>query len=277
MRNLTIHRAVSEPGWPGRQYCLLENEASFRTYGCSETAQRLGAEKKAEQSAAYWHHFTTHVTAYTRWAQNRKLFDGTFQDAEEAVDHLVKEALLKFRKVVWQARFDPGRGPPCKYIRRTIKNLWQDIVRRGRRPSEADCRQCLETTGFCRFSGGEPSLRAQKQQCRRLPAFDNFEVVSRTFAEAGLQEGQTSPFEVSRSSTTLSRPVEEQVLQGLMVEQILTMAKQILSPVSIQVLIETYWQKRSSKEIAALLGRTPANVDQIRWRALDRLRRAIKE
>jgi len=89
----------------------------------------------------------------------------------------------------------------------------------------------------------------------------------------GLQD--TWPPHSHRGAGADVRPVEELALSHVMTHVLDQVMCEVLNPDQQTVLVETFWHHKSSREIALLIDKTPNNIDQIRRRALQKLRRAL--
>jgi len=263
--------SATDPDWD--RYCLLR-EGGAETYRCVETAANLSASTEETRLQAFWRHYKTHIGPYTRWTVNRKLFDQTGQcpDPREASAELVKQVLFSFYQKVQERLYDPTRGPPCRYVKRAIKNKFQDFLRRGRHPTPEECAQCFQERGFChRFPLKQPG-EWERQRCLRLPPVERLDAASAGFALAGLQD-EWPP--AARGGSSVRRPVEDQALQDVLLDSIWSLIDKVLTPDQRTVLIETVLHHRTSREIALLIDTTPGNVDQLRHRGLQRLSKVL--
>lgn len=276
MANVSLEEAVSATDPTRDRYCLL-HDYGMDVYRCAETAANLGAVAEETRLQAYWLHYKTHVEPYTRWSANKRMFDPTVQypDPQEAAAELVVEVLLSFYHKVQERLYDAGRGPPCKYIKRAIRNRFQDILRRGRNPTAEECARCCEERGFCLLFRTEQPGERERQQCFRLPPIEEFDAASVVFAAAGLQDQWPPVLEGVRSVSSVRRPVEDQALQGALVQSAWRLISKVLTPDQRTVLAETFLRYKTSREIASMIRTTPGNVDQIRRRGLRRLNKAL--
>ena len=95
------------------------------------------------------------------------------------------------------------------------------------------------------------------------------------FAAAGLED-EWPPRGIGSAAASVQRPVEELVTKREQIAQVRGLLKgKTLTPDQRTVLEETFFNQRSSREIAEKMRTTPANVDQIRRRGLRRLRKAL--
>lgn len=272
MANMSIEKAVSATVSERDRYCLLRDEES-EDYRCAETATNLGATAAETRLQAYWLHYKTHIEPYARWAWNRKLFDPTVRYLAplEAAAELVGDVLLSFHRQVQDGQYDPKRGPPCKYIKRGVKNRFQDVLRRGHHPTPEECARCYEKGGFCPLFRPERPGEQERQRCFRLPPVTEFDPVSAMFAAAGLQD-QWPPLP---GASSVRRSVEDPALRGVLIDSIWDFIDETLTPNQRIVLRETYLNDKTSREIALeALDTTQGNVDQIRHRGIKRLKRA---
>lgn len=276
MAEMCREKAVSAPDHAARRYCLLRGRER-EAYRCSETAENLGAEEEDTRVQASWSHFKSHVEVYTIWAKNNRLFDPTaqFSDPGEAAAELVNKVLVKFHQKVMERRYDAKKGRPCAYIKRSIRNRYQDLLRRGRHPkppTPEECMECFQERGGCSAFGVERPWEGDYERCFRPYALERFDQASATFAVAGLQN-QWPP--QPRDGSSVSRPVEDRAIDGAMLAYICGLMSDRLSDDQRIVLVETFIHHRTSREIAVIIGTTPGNVNQLRSRGLRRLRRAL--
>lgn len=259
---VALSRAVST-ALPRPQYCLLsENEA--REYDCVQTARRLSAEDEDTRLQAYQLHFQTHVERYTDWARRKAFFDPTYKYPELSVEDIVVEILCRFGKRVWEGGYDAQGSQPCAYVKRAIKNEFQDCLRKGIHPTKEECSACYRERGRCKFSGQDPPSERERRKCFQVPRIDDFEEVCIRFAGAGLLDQQEWP---PRPAQELQRPVEELVV----LEDLI---RRELQPIEIQVLT-LYLKGKTGQEISRQVKRAVDNVYQIRHRAIKKLRRAL--
>jgi RNA polymerase sigma factor (sigma-70 family) len=277
MVKMTLERAVSTADPRRKRYCLLRGDET-EMYRCTEAAAKLGAKEKETRIPAYWLHFKTHIKPYTRWARNRRLFDPTAQysDPLDGAAELVEDVLLSFYRKIEENQYNPDRGPPCRYIKRSIKNKYQDLLRRGRHPTAEECMRCWEERGSCPVSETERPWDQDRQRCFRPFVVEDFGAVSATFAAVGLHD-QWPPTQLQDMQCTPAtlRPVEEQALDRAMIAYIWELMPRVLTLAQRTVLVETFLHHRTSREIARMIQTTPGNVDQIRHRGLRRLYRAL--
>jgi RNA polymerase sigma factor (sigma-70 family) len=276
MARMSIEQAVSAADPKRDRYCLLHDDGA-EIYRCAETAANLGATAEATRLQAYWLHYKTHIEPYTQWAGNRKLFDPTVQysDSREGAAELVEEVLLSFHRKVQERQYDVRRGPPCRYIKRAIKNRFQDVLRRGRNPTREECVRCYEKGGFCPVFEIERPREGERQRCFRLPPIERFDAVSAVFAAVGLQDQWPPAPQDAQGVSSIRRPVEDQALQGAFIHSIWGLINEVLTPDQRTVLAETFLHYRTSREIALMICTTPGNVDQIRHRGLQRLNKVL--
>lgn len=255
-----------------RLYCLLSDEER-QAYQCVETAEALGAIVEDERLRAYWHHFTSHIEAYGRWARRKNLFDPTidYLDIRERADNLVKSVLISFQRIIREGRFNPAKGLPCQYIKRSIKNRFQDILRRGRHPTPEECARCWREGGECRFSGRRPPGAEERQRCLRLPATDSLDLAEVAFALAGLQDTWPPESWYESDGARPRRPVETQALKEVVTEAIWDLIDEELTQDQREVLRKTILHGRSGQEIAEELSTSRSNVYQLKRRGIQRL------
>jgi len=276
MAEMTLRSAVSAPGSPDERYCLLDKDTRA-AYQCAETAAKLGAPEEDVRLAAFWHHFSTHVEKYAKWAARKGLCDPTMEWAGryEAAGELVRDVLLSFWRMVKGGRYDPTRGPPCRLIKQAIRNERRSRLRRGGHPTEKECLQCWEKAEECpAFRIARPWENARRR-CYRRPVVRELNPETALFNAAGLED-EWPPRGVAPAAASVQRPVEELVAKR---EQLIRVREliegQTLTPDQRTVLKETFFNQRTSREIAEEIQTTPANVDQIRHRGLRRLRKAL--
>jgi len=276
MAEMCLETAVPAPDYARKRYCLLRDD-EIEAYRCAETAANLGATEEGTRLRAYWLHFKTHVGPYTEWALKKRLFDPTvrYPDPREGATELVEKVLLSFHRRVQEDHYDVERGPPCKYLKRAIKNGFQDILRRGRHPTREECVKCWEERGACPVFGVQRPWEQERGRCSRLPSVEGFDRSSALFAAAGLQEQWPPVLQDVRGISVVRRPVEDQALKGAMIACIWALMPELLTPDQQTVIMETYLHYRTSREIALMIQTTPGNVDQIRHRGLGRLYRAL--
>ena len=272
MARMSIKAAVSAPDSGGNRYCLLpDNERT--AYRCAETAANLGAPVEETRVRAYWLHYMTHVESYTDWACGKRLFDPTahYPDPRDGAIELVEGALGRFCQIVLKGEYDVSRGVPCKYLKRAIKNEFQDIMRRGRHPSREECEQCWQERGMCPRLRDEQPGEQDYRRCYRLPSVEGLEQGSAMFAAAGLQERWPPLLEATEDAGGIQRPVEEQALNGVIIACVRALLPRLLTVGQRIVLEETFLRHKTSREIALMIKTTPGNVDQMRRRGLRRL------
>jgi len=276
MPAVSLKEAVSATDPKRDRYCLLHKDGT-EIYRCAETAANLGSTVEEKRLQAYWLHYKVHIQSYTRWAVRRKLFDPTIQYPSlwEATAELVEDVMLSFYHKVQERQYDAGRGLPCKYTKRAIKNRFQDILRRGRNPTQEECARCYEKGGICPVFGAESPGERERQHCFRLPSIEKMDAVSAVFAVAGLQDQWPPALEDVQGVSGIRRPVEDQALRRAMLHSIWSLVDELLTPDQRTVLEETFLRHRTSREIAGMIRTTPGNVDQIRHRGLQRLNRAL--
>jgi RNA polymerase sigma factor (sigma-70 family) len=276
MASMSLEEAVSATDPRRDRYCLLREDGTD-IYRCAETAANLGARAEETRLQAYWLHYKAHIQSYTRWAVGRKMFDPTLQypDPREATAELVEDVMLSFYQKVQEGQYDAGRGPPCKYIKRAIKNRFQDVLRRGRNPTQEECARCYEKGGICPVFEAESPGERERQRCFRLPSIEKIDAVSAVFAAAGLQDQWPPVLRDVQGVSGIRRPVEDQALQRAMLHSIWGLVDELLTPDQRKVLAETFLRHKTSREIAVMIRTTPGNVDQIRRRGLLRLNRVL--
>ena len=267
MATMCRQRAVSTPD-PGRErYCLLcggESEA----YRCVETAGDLGAEEEETRLRAYWWHYMTHVETYTQWAERRKYFDPTTRhpDRRDGAIELVEDVLLLFYRTIRENRYDIKKGPPCKYLKRAMRNRFQDLLRRGRHhPKPDECARCREEQGMCSFSGTEYPSERERKLCLRpslVEGLDGFDEMNDTFTAAGLHDQWPPTSRDVQGDFDSDRSREGEILDHVLIAQAQDLMPEVLTSDQQTVLVETYIHNKTSREIAERLQTTPGNVDQ---------------
>jgi RNA polymerase sigma factor (sigma-70 family) len=257
-------------------YCLLVDEER-EAYRCAETAEALGATAAGERLQAYWNHFKTHLEVYVQWAKNRYLFDPTvhFDDLQERGIDLVERVLIAFQTVVQERRYDSKKGPPCRYIKRSITNRFQDILRRGRHPTKEECARCWREGGECRFSGIAPPGAEERRRCLRPPAIDRLDVAEASFALAGLQD-EWPPIAGQMEAVAPHRPVEIQALEQILIETIWDLSEEELTQDKVHVLREAVLHGKSGHEIAEDLKTSRSNIYQLKRRGIQRLSQLLE-
>ena len=276
MANMSREKAVSATVPERDRYCLLRDKGS-EDYRCAETATNLGATAAETRLQAYWLHYKTHIEPYARWAENRGLFDPTvrYLAPRKAAAELVGDVLLSFYRQVQDGRYDPKRGPPCKYVKRGVRNRFQDVLRRGHHPTPEECARCYEEGGFCPLFRPERPGEQERQRCFRLPPVTELDAVGAVFAAAGLQDQWPPALRGAQGASSVRRPVEDPALRDVLIDSIWDFIDEALTPNQKTVLRETYLNDKTSREIALeKLDTTPGNVDQIRHRGIKRLKRA---
>jgi len=269
--------ALQEAASAAKKFCILRDEER-EAYPCAETAKALGARAAGERLRAYWRHFKTHVEAYVRWAVRQHLYDPTvhYTDPREGVIDLVEQALISFQPVVQEGRYDSEKGLPCKYIKRSIKNRFQDILRRGRHPTKEECERCWQERGGCRFSEIGPPGAEERQRCLLPPAVDRLEIDEALFATAGLHE-EWPPTPWSGGNGALPhRPVETQALEQILTGAIGELIMEKLTPDQRYVLIEFILRGRSGYEVAESLKTSRSNVYQLKRRGIKQLSQLLE-
>lgn len=259
------------------RFCLLGDEERA-AYQCAETAAALGATAVGERVKAYWHHFETHLNAYVQWAQKRHLFDPTlhFDDLQERAYGLVQWVLIKVQSVVEAGGYESEQGPPCKYIKRSIKNRFQDLLRRhGRYPSKEECERCWREGGECRFSGLGPPGAEERQRCLRPPAIDRLDVAETAFALAGLQD-DWPPDTHHAQAESPRRPVEVRALEQILIERVWDLSGSELTSDKNDVLRKTVLEGQSGQEVAVNLKTSRNNVYQLKRRGIKRLSQLLE-
>jgi RNA polymerase sigma factor (sigma-70 family) len=276
MVSMSLEKAVSATDPKKNRYCLLQEDGT-EIYRCAETAANLGATAEETRLQAFWLHYKTHVEPYTRWAAGKNMLDPTVQypDPREAAAELVEDVLLSFYRRVQGGQYDVGRGPPCKYVKRAIRNGFQDILRRGRNPTGEECARCYEKGGVCPVFGTEQPGERERRRCFRLPPVGEFDAVSAVFAAAGLQDQWPPALGDVQGVSSIRRPVEDQALQAVLIQSVWNLINELLTPDQRTVLAETFLHHKTSREIALMIHTTPGNVDQIRHRGLRRLNKVL--
>ncbi len=276
MAQMTLETAVSAPESTEIHPCLLPRE--FReTYRCAETAVNMNASEAELRSLAYWQHYRIHSEAYVRWTMRHHWGDPLLQPHApyDAASEVVVYVLNSFYQALALGQYDSRQGLPCVYIKRSIHNRYQDLLKRGHHPTADECERCWLANGsVCvAFRGAQTPWQTQYQRCYRLPTCDYFDPVATVFAEIGLQDSWP-PLQEPLLNGEL-RPVEETALAHVLSDGLSVLMLEGLSADQHTVLVETYWGQKSSHEIALLIEKSPANVDQIRKRALAKLYRLL--
>ncbi|MBN2394714.1 MAG: sigma-70 family RNA polymerase sigma factor [Anaerolineae bacterium] len=273
---VNLGKAVSDPDDP-RRYCLLSAEEQ-QAYGCVETANKLASDDKDLRICAYWHHVKTHGDRYRRWAANHGYVDPTaaITDPKELSEEVVDQALARFRKAVDEGRYDVAKGLPCQYFKAIIKNFHQDLRKHtGRHPSSQECHACWEgNDGRCPHFGATAPWEGTYRKCYRFPMVASFEQTV-LFAVAGLQNDWPPVLNSEApAGMTLDRPVEEQALDSAMISCVQKLMVELPHD-QHTVIIETFFNHRSSQKIAGMIGTSLENVYQLRHRALSTLLKAL--
>jgi len=261
-----------------RRYCLL-NDKERAAYRCAETAETLEAVTVDERLQAYWHHFKTHIEAYSQWAQRKHLFDPTFhfKDVREKVTDLVEQVLIAFQPVIHEGRYSSKKGVPCKYIKRSIRNRFQDILRKGRHPTKEECLRCWRERGGCRFSGMARPGGNERQRCLRPPAIEGLDVSEAAFALAGLQDEWLPRFSETDGGSYPSRPVEREALDHILDGTVWDLIDEELTADQKFVLREVILNHKTGREIAQELKTSRSNVYQLKRRGINRLTHLLLE
>lgn len=276
MAPMILETAVSAPKSPKLLSCLLPEDLR-ETYRCGETAEKMCAADETTRDWAYWHHYVTHCEAYTHLTELRNLGEPTLKNSDpyEAAREIVFQTLLRFRHALRAGWYQHTKGPPCIYIKRSIRNLYQDLLKRGRHPSAEECESCWRMSGntCMAFRRAETPWLSLYQRCYRLLNFDSLDAGPDESPFQSLQD--TWPPTGDQSDIEAHYPVENLALNRVVIAQLPTIMLTVLSTDQYTVILETFWGHKSSQEIGLLLNKTPASVDQIRKRALKRLSRTM--
>ncbi|MGC9395658.1 MAG: hypothetical protein ACP5J4_12470 [Anaerolineae bacterium] len=239
------------------------------------------AEDEHVRLSAYWQHYKTHFQVYTKWAAKCHLVDATSRSSEEweRAENSVTKVFNGFYRAVLEGRYNPDRALPCTYIKRSIVNQFQDLARRGTHLTQQECLSCWESNhGSCPHFKSEHPWTDVYAHCHHplaVTGLEEFTPEDSAFAAAGLQEQWPPVLTKAYATPSLSRPVEDMALHYTMVDYIDRLMLELLKHNQYIVLVETFINHKTSREIALIIDTTPGNVDQLRRRALKKLYRAL--
>lgn len=277
---LNLREAVSAPEETPNvsRYCLLRG-ADRDAYHCAETAAKLSSTEETTRVCAFWTHFKTHIQAYARWAARRHYVDPDLLDLgdpSERAQELVIAVIMHFLDQVRTGCYDYHRALPCKYLKRAIHNAFFNRLKRNRIPTTNECFTCWRDHGeHCpSFHASQPWIQTYRQ-CRKPPTVTSLEQTPMLDTIiAGQEEWPPLMMEISGWSGD-ARPVEEIVIQRMLIDRVYAVMEEILTPEQHIILVESMVHLSTARQIALIIGKSPDNVYKLRKRALEKLSKAL--